>query len=212
MTRAVLYYFHDPMCSWCWGYRPAWQSLKAALPTDVRVENILGGLAADSNEPMPSELQAHIKGHWRHIEGELGTAFNFDFWTENQPRRSTYQACRAVLSARRQGLEEVMIEAIQRGYYLRAMNPSNDDVLAQLAREIGLDETEFCADLVSEDVQQQLTEQIEFSRTTNISGFPSLFLSCVGNGEGERKVLPITIDYKDYRATLDQIIRSLPKA
>jgi len=211
VTRPVLYYFHDPMCSWCWGYRPAWQALKASLPAGVRVENILGGLAADSDEPMPVELQAHIKGHWRHIESELGTAFNFDFWAENQPRRSTCQACRAVLSARRQGLEEAMIEAIQRGYYLRAMNPSNDEVLAQLAREIGLDEAEFCDDLMSEDVQQQLTEQIEFSRATNISGFPSLFLNCNDNGEGEHKVLPITIDYKDYRPTLDQIVRTLSR-
>lgn len=102
-----------------------------------------------------------------------------------------------------------MIEAIQRAYYLRAMNPSDDEVLAQLAREIGLDEAEFCNDLLSEDVQQQLTEQIEFSRTTNISGFPSLFLQRVENGEGEHKVLPITIDYKNYRSTLDQVIRTL---
>jgi len=197
------------MCSWCWGYRPVWQQLKMALPAELRVENILGGLAPDTDEPMPVELQANIQGHWKHIESELGTAFNFDFWTDNQPRRSTYQACRAVLSARRQGLEEGMIEAIQRAYYLRAMNPSGDEVLTKLAREIGLNETEFCNDLGSEDVQQQLTEQIEFSRTTNISGFPSLFLQRAENGEGEHKLLPITVDYKDYRSTLDQIIRTL---
>jgi len=197
------------MCSWCWGYRPVWQQLKMALPAELRVENILGGLAADTDEPMPAELQANIKGHWKHIESELGTAFNFDFWTENQPRRSTYQACRAVLSARRQGLEEGMIEAIQRAYYMRAMNSSDDEVLTQLAREIGLDEAEFCNDLLSEGVQQELAEQIEFSRTTNISGFPSLFLRSGENGKGEHKVLPITIDYKDYRLTLDQIIRTL---
>jgi len=207
--ESVLYYFHDPMCSWCWGYRPVWQQLKMALPAELRVENILGGLAPDTDEPMPVELQANIQGHWKHIESELGTAFNFDFWTDNQPRRSTYQACRAVLSARRQGLEEGMIEAIQRAYYLRAMNPSDDEVLTKLAREIGLNETEFCNDLGSEDVQQQLTEQIEFSRTTNISGFPSLFLQRAENGEGEHKLLPITVDYKDYRSTLDQIIRTL---
>jgi len=197
------------MCSWCWGYRPVWQQLQAALPAELRVENILGGLAPDTDEPMPVELQANIKGHWKHIESELGAAFNFDFWTDNQPRRSTYQACRAVLSARRQGLEEGMIEAIQRGYYLRAMNPSDNEVLIQLAREIGLNEIEFCNDLMTEDIQQQLTEQIDFSRTTNISGFPSLFLATGDNDEGNNKVLPITIDYKDYRPTLDQIIRTL---
>lgn len=206
---AVLYYFHDPMCSWCWGYRPTWQALKAVLPPGLTVENVVGGLAADSSEPMPAKLQAHIKEHWRHIQSELGTVFNFDFWTENQPRRSTYQACRAVLCARRFGLEEAMIEAIQRAYYLRAMNPSDDEVLIRLAREIGLDGALFYDNLRSQDIEQQLQEQIEFSRVTNISGFPSLSLATGLNSEGNSRVLPISIDYKDYRPTLDQIVRHL---
>lgn len=211
-STAVLYYFHDPMCSWCWGYRPVWQQFKKALPAELRVENILGGLAVDTEEPMPIKLQEAIKAHWKHIESELGTVFNFSYWTENKPRRSTYQACRAVLTARRQGLEEAMIEAIQRAYYLRAMNPSDDEVLAQLSREVGLDEAQYCRDLVSEDVQRQLEEQIEFSRATHISGFPSLFLQCDerdSDGRHHTKMLPIIVDYRDYQPSLDQIIRSL---
>ena len=113
------------------GYRPVWQQLKAALPTNIRVENVLGGLAPDNDEPMPAALQEQIQAHWRRIRMDLGTEFNFDFWTENQSRRSTYPACRAVLAASLQSHEEEMIEAIQRAYYLRAMNPSNVEVLEQ---------------------------------------------------------------------------------
>ena len=51
--QAILYYLHDPMCSWCWGYRPTWLKLKAALPHYVQVEYLLGGLAPDNDEPMP---------------------------------------------------------------------------------------------------------------------------------------------------------------
>jgi protein-disulfide isomerase-like protein with CxxC motif len=56
-----------------------------------------------------------------------GTEFNFDFWTKCQPRRDTYKACRAVIAASQQNAEEAMIEAIQKAYYLRAMNPSEHD-------------------------------------------------------------------------------------
>ncbi|MCP4060185.1 MAG: DsbA family protein, partial [Pseudoalteromonas sp.] len=24
MTQTKLIYVHDPMCSWCWGYKPTW--------------------------------------------------------------------------------------------------------------------------------------------------------------------------------------------
>ncbi|MFT6977114.1 MAG: putative protein-disulfide isomerase, partial [Shewanella psychromarinicola] len=27
MPNTTLYYVHDPMCSWCWGYRPTWDTL-----------------------------------------------------------------------------------------------------------------------------------------------------------------------------------------
>ncbi|MBE8572891.1 DsbA family protein, partial [Vibrio sp. OPT46] len=27
-----LYYVHDPMCSWCWGYKPTLDKLKQQLP------------------------------------------------------------------------------------------------------------------------------------------------------------------------------------
>lgn len=195
----TLYYFHDPMCSWCWGYRPVWQQLKAALPADIKVENVLGGLAPDTDAPMPDELKKQIQAHWRRIRMELGTAFNFDFWSNNTPRRSTYPACRAVLAADRQGQQEEMIEAIQQAYYLRALNPSDIAALEQLATELELDVERFCSDVESGELNEALMQQVSFSRSANIAGFPSLLLRC----DGEE--FPIAIDYQDYRPTLAQI-------
>jgi len=50
-----LYYIHDPMCSWCWAFRPAWEKIKTSVLssyTDCSVEYVLGGLAPDSDQPM----------------------------------------------------------------------------------------------------------------------------------------------------------------
>ncbi len=105
-----LYYFHDPMCSWCWGYRPVSDKLFSNLPAEIYLVRVLGGLAPDSNEAMPEELLRAIPGYWRKIEKLLGTEFNFDFWINCQPRRSTYPACRAVIAASNQGLEVEMID------------------------------------------------------------------------------------------------------
>lgn len=95
MAITAFYYVHDPMCSWCWAHRPQWTLLEQAINRlDIPVQYLLGGLAPDSDVPMPKEQIAAISGYWKKIEALLGTKFNHDFWTENTPRRSTYPACR----------------------------------------------------------------------------------------------------------------------
>ena len=76
---ATLFYFHDPMCSWCWGYQKTWQKLLEKLPSEVNLTYILGGLAPDDDTPMPEDMQQAIQGYWRKIQTELGAEFNFDF-------------------------------------------------------------------------------------------------------------------------------------
>ena len=87
--NATLYYVHDPMCSWCWGFRPVWDQLKAALSESVTVINVLGGLAADSNLPMSNDMRLAIQGHWKEIQKQLSTEFNFDFWTRSESNIAT---------------------------------------------------------------------------------------------------------------------------
>ena len=150
--------------------------LKQKLPSEIAVKYVLGGLAPDTDEPMPIEMQQTIASYWQRIEQQLGTRFNHDFWRQCEPRRSTYPACRAVLAARKQNAEQAMITAIQQAYYLNAKNPSNIDTLAELAEAIGLDRKQFIADIHSEQTQNQLLEEIAFSRQSPIQGFPSLAL------------------------------------
>ena len=143
-SKPTLYYVYDPMCSWCWGYAATWHKLRTALAeSGINVEYKLGGLAPDSNEPMQQEMQTFLEQTWHKINAQLGTEFNYDFWQNCQPRRSTYPACRAVLIAREQGLEQAMLEGIQTAYYLEAKNPSDLDTLTAIATKIGLNNAEF---------------------------------------------------------------------
>jgi len=197
---STLYYVHDPMCSWCWGYRPEWLKLQAALPDGVQVVNVLGGLAPDNDRPMTPEMRRAISGHWYRIEALLGTEFNFDFWERCQPRRDTWKACRAVIAAAAQGGGEKMVEAIQRAYYLRAMNPSEPETLMLLAGEIGLDPGQFRQDLVSKETEAELQRQLALRRALGVNGFPSLVLE---TGSGLHQV---PVDYLEHRATLALIV------
>ena len=192
----VLYYIHDPMCSWCWAFRPVWIRMQALLPDDVAVKCLLGGLAADSNVVMDAETQAMIRRHWRVIEKRVpGTRFNDDFWTRCSPRRSTYPACRAVIAARQQDqrLEDAMIFAIQQAYYLQARNPSDEDVLIDLALSIGLDRNQFHQDLHAPDIQAAFMQEMHMARHIGAHSFPSL----IYKSHGGYRAIPVDYNHAD---------------
>jgi putative protein-disulfide isomerase len=193
------------MCSWCWGFRPNLERLCKQLPAGLSVDRLLGGLAPDSAQPMPVELQSKLQDTWRRIQARIpGTRFNFDFWRDCKPRRSTWPACRAVIAARQSdpSLESAMIEAIQEAYYLEARNPSDTDTLAALAAQLGLDAVDFTIRLDAAETHERLEQEITQARGMGADSFPSLRLQI------DQGFWPIPVDYTEVRPMLDTI-RSL---
>lgn len=203
MARRVLYYVHDPMCSWCWAFRPTWEEIRRRLPQDVSDRRLLGGLAPDTDQPMPATMQAKLRGIWQNIQQRVpGTRFNFDFWERCRPRRSTYPACRAVIVAREQGaqFEEAMILAIQQAYYMLARNPSDYETLVELAEEIGLNQARFRRDLNARHTHQQLLQEMAEGQRMGATSFPSLVLK----SQGYSRLLQY--DYRDPEVVLAQLL------
>jgi putative protein-disulfide isomerase len=198
-----LYYLHDPMCSWCWGFKPTWDIVTKQLSGKIKINFLLGGLALDSDEDMPLQTRDYVQSNWRRIEEKIpGTKFNYDFWSKCKPRRSTYPACRAVISARIQNpdCESSMISAIQKCYYLDAQNPSDEDVLVRLALELGLDAEKFHFDLSSEIVNKTLLAEISLAKSLEMRRMPSL---CLQTARGLKE---ISIDFLDPNYIVEQII------
>ena len=96
-----LLYVTDPMCSWCWGFASVMGELRQHLPPEVPIRYLMGGLAPDSDEPMPAETQAMVMGAWDAVEAATGAGFNRDFWEVCRPRRSTWPACRESMDGSR---------------------------------------------------------------------------------------------------------------
>ena len=200
--KTELFYIHDPMCSWCWAFAGVAKQLFSSLPETVTIHRLLGGLAADDEQPMSADMQQHIQQNWRRIEDKIpAVKFNFDFWHLCQPRRSTYPACRAVIAARLQGDEydEAMTARIQQAYYKEAKNPSDIDTLVELASDLGLDQNRFRHDLSATGTQQTLMGEIQLSRELHADSFPSLVFKA---GDS---VWPVAIDYLDDSPMLELI-------
>ena len=200
--KKIIYYVHDPMCSWCWGFSETYHKFIEKLDDQFEVKRLLGGLAPDSDVAMDDKTKAMIQSAWYKIEKTIpGVKFNFDFWALNIARRSTYPACRAVIAARSQGeqFDIKMTTAIQTAYYKNAKNPSDMVILLELADNIGLDTDLFTKDIDSPETQATLLSEIKYARSLNANSFPSLIQ------KNNHSIDSIRIDYLDQNVMLDAI-------
>jgi putative protein-disulfide isomerase len=147
-------------------------------------------------------MRLALQQTWQRIEQIIpGTRFNYAFWDECSPRRSTYPANRAVIAAREQdeSFDPLMTARIQQAYYLEAKNPSDNSVLVELAAEIGLDSERFAESLVSDSMHQRLLAEIDNARALGIDSFPSLAVQKDG------ALRHIGLNYTDPDAILSEI-------
>lgn len=199
MIKNTLYYIYDPMCSWCYAFSKSLNILKTKLSKDINIVYIAGGLAPISELPMSQEQASYIENIWKNIEKQTNTKFNYDFWSNNIPRRSTYLSCQAVISAKLQNKELEMLAKIQEFYYLKALNPSDEDILIQAAKEINLDITKFKTDLYSEKVLDLFQKDLKKRDSLRVNSFPSLVL------QYKKEAYPINISFDDTKNMINQI-------
>ena len=189
------------MCSWCYGFVPVWQQVKSQLPVGIQLVSLVGGLAPDNDAPMPLSMRAKLQATWQRIEQEIpGIRFNFDFWTRNVPRRSTYPACRAVICAREMsGQEDQMTRGIQQAYYRQARNPSDLETLAGVASSIGLDAEVFRQRMLSTQLNDSFMQELERVRQLGVYSFPSLVI------ESAQTRQEVKVDYNSAQAILESL-------
>ena len=154
-------------------------------------------------------MRQRIEQTWHRIEESVpGTRFNFDFWQQCTPYRSTYPSCRAVIAAAMQGAQydRAMTRAIQHAYYQQARNPSETATLVALAAELGLDVERFTEALRSGEVEQRLQQQLQLASSIGADSYPSLILA---SGKSH---WPVSIDYNDPAPMLDTLLFLLEEA
>ena len=201
-----LIYVMDPMCGWCYGFRPELEEF-LKNHSELELEYVMGGLAPDTDIPMEKDLQKTIASYWYEIEKKTKVTFNHDFWELNTPYRSTFNSCRAVIAAEslKTNSSEQMVKSIQSAYYNEAKNPSLDEILIACAVSIGLDEKHFRDIFKSEETNQKLQEHFNMCKKLQVRGFPALFYLDDAN-----EVHPLSLGYSssaslEYQLTKAQL-------
>jgi putative protein-disulfide isomerase len=178
MTSPILWYFADPMCSWCWGFSPTIDALREHYGARMRIALVLGGLRPGERTALTESARNDILEHWRAVAARTGQAFRFDGALANGFVYDTEPASRAVVAVG--GVDPTqtfaMFKAIQRAFYAEGRDVTRADVLAELAAHCGVDAARFAAAFDSDDARAKTRAHFRQARAAGVHGFPALIL------------------------------------
>jgi putative protein-disulfide isomerase len=178
MNPPLLWYFADPMCSWCWGFSPVIEAVREAYHERLKIALVLGGLRPGEAAPMTAAARDEILHHWQQVHERSGQPFQFDGALPDGFIYDTEPASRAVVTAG--GLDPAtifaMFKAIQTAFYAEGREVTEPLVLAELAAGLGIDVAAFRLAFDSEAARARTQAHFAQSRKAGVRGFPCLIL------------------------------------
>jgi len=178
MSEPVLWYFADPMCSWCWGFSPVIEAIRETYRGRMKVALILGGLRPGARTEMMLKERDDMLGHWHEVHAVSGQPFQFygvlvdDFVYDTEP------ACRAVAAIGQLKPDAVfpLFKAIQTAFFADGRDVTKPRLLADLAVGLGVGRDEFNAAFQSAQARDNTLTHFHLARRLGVRGFPSLVL------------------------------------
>jgi len=178
MSAPLLWYFADPMCSWCWGFSPVIEAMREAYHERLKIALVLGGLRPGTHTPMTAAAREEILHHWHQVHARSGQPFQFDGALPDGFIYDTEPASRAVVTAG--GLDPTqifgMFKAIQTAFYAEGRDVTQTAVLAELAPDSASTPAAFLHAFDSDAARAKTQAHFAQSRKAGVRGFPALIL------------------------------------
>jgi putative protein-disulfide isomerase len=178
MNQSILWYFADPMCSWCWGFSPVIETLRSAYRTHMKIALVLGGLRPGETTPMTASGREEILHHWHAVQARTGQPFRFDGALPEGFVYDTEPACRAVVAVG--GIKPTqifsMIKAIQTAFYAEGRDVTQPSVLAVLAAGLGVNGQAFLRAFDSDTAHAHTVAHFRQARQAGVRSFPTLIV------------------------------------
>ncbi len=203
----ILWYFADPMCSWCWGFTPVFEKIQAAYSDRINLALMMGGLRPGTTNPLTAAARDEILHHWHDVNKLTGQAFNFEGALPEGFIYDTEPASRAVITMAALSPEQIFpyFKSIQSAFYLEDQNVTNDDTLAELAQQQGLSADKFYVHFQTDGVKEETQQHFQRTHQSGVSGFPTLVL------QRESDFEVITRGYQSFDTLSEQVENWLKK-
>ncbi len=178
-SSPILWYFADPMCSWCWGFTPVIEALREGYREPLKIALVLGGLRPGTSEPMTPQQRADILHHWREVQAMTGQAFSFEGALPDGLVYDTEPASRAVITVGALNPAAIFayFKSVQQAFYVAQRDVTRPGVLAALAHGHGIEAEDFLARFESDEMRNKTGQHFLHTRQAGVTGFPALVIS-----------------------------------
>jgi len=175
MTKEIIY-IGDPMCSWCWGFAPVIEKMRAQFNDRAPLSIVAGGLHAYDDKPMSDQYKATIRHHWEDVNKATGAIFDYRFFDREGFVLDTEPACRAVVTLRTLRPDALFpfYESISRSFYSENKDTTDVETFRALAREADVDGDEFAELFSSQDMKDETRNDFVFAKSLGVNGFPTV--------------------------------------
>ena len=171
------------MCSWCYGFSPVMQKLKQSYP-NIDLQIISGGFAPGSKQKVTKEYKNFLEYHWRNVKLRSGQYFNHSMkFVSDSFQYDTEPSSRALVVVQRFSPDKdfEFLSLMQKAFYVEGKDITNDEVLAELAQEMGVEGNIFLKSFHSEEMKLKTAQGFQFSKQLGVQGFPTLLTFENGN-------------------------------
>ena len=174
----ILWYFADPMCSWCWGFSPVIENIRSTYGERLNIALILGGLRPGTTELMTAKMRDEILHHWHDVHKLTAQRFSFEGAMPEGFIYDTEPASRAVITVAELSPDRIFpyFKSIQSAFYVDQIDVTHADRLAELATQQGLTTKQFLSHFHSEVAKQKTRQHFQAAQQVGVSGFPTLVL------------------------------------
>jgi len=176
--QRALWYFADPMCSWCWGFAPVISAIRETYADRLQLMLVMGGLRPGTREPVTARFREEILHHWREVQRRSGQPFKLDGALPDGFVYDTEPACRAVVSVSDLNRDAAFpyFKSVQAAFYADGQDVTQAQTLARLAEPLGIDPERFLARFQSEEAKQATRAHFRQTAESGVRGFPTAVL------------------------------------
>jgi len=181
-SSTILWYFADPMCSWCWGFSPILEKIRSTYDEQLNMALMLGGLRpgvpGETTPQMSAQLRDDILDHWHEVHKMTGQSFSFEGAMPKGFVYDTEPASRAVVSLAQLNADKIFayFKSIQAAFYVEQIDVTDVENLTELASQQGVASDLFLEQFNSDMVKKITQQHFHGARQAGVTGFPSLII------------------------------------
>lgn len=204
--KPTLWYFADPMCSWCWGFSPVITEIKKNFAEKIKIAFVMGRLQPNETQVLSEASRNEIFDHWHLVSEMTHQKFSFIDALPEGFIYNTEPACRAVITVASIDLAKTFsyFSALQSAFYTKNLDVTQLTYLQQIAGECGIDANTFKSKFNEKAQTETVIKNFQFTHKAGVKGFPTLILV---NKEQLEVVSRGYDNYENISANLDTLDR-----